>query len=57
MQINYECRIEKKLTVQTIRVVTDTLPAYVQVVQCNSCGVMGVATIDAETAYVVETRD
>jgi hypothetical protein len=52
MQIRYECRIEKKLTVQTIRVVTDNLPAYVHVIQCNSCGVMGIAQIDQETAYV-----
>ena len=51
MPIKYECRIEKKLTTQTIRIVTDNLPAYVHVIQCNSCGVMGVAQIDKDTAY------
>ena len=52
MQLKYECRIEKKLTMQTIRIVTDNLPAYVHVIQCNSCGVMGVAKVDPDTAYV-----
>jgi hypothetical protein len=51
MQIKYECRVEKKLTTQTICKVTDTLPEYVEVIQCNSCGVMGVAVLDKETAY------
>jgi hypothetical protein len=51
MQLRYECRIEKKLTVQTIRIVTDNLPPYVHVIQCNSCGVMGVAKVDPDTAY------
>lgn len=51
MQIKYECRVEKKLTTHTIRKVVDTLPPYVEVIQCNSCGVMGVAQMDKETAY------
>ncbi len=51
MQIKYECRVEKKLTTQTICKVADTLPPYVEVIQCNSCGVMGVAILDKETAY------
>jgi hypothetical protein len=52
MQIKYQCRIEKALTTQTIVKVTDNLPAYVEVIQCNSCGALGVAQIDTETAYV-----
>jgi NMD protein affecting ribosome stability and mRNA decay len=52
MQLRYECRIEKKLTMQTIRVVTDKLPAYVHVIQCNSCGALSMAKVDPETAYV-----
>ena len=51
MQISYECRVEKKLTTHTIRKVTDTLPPYVEVVECNSCGVMGVVLLDKESAY------
>lgn len=51
MQITYNCRVEKKLTTHTIRKVTDNLPAYVEVVECNSCGVMGVVLLDKETAY------
>jgi hypothetical protein len=51
MQIKYECRVEKKLTNQLIVKVTDNLPPYVEVIECLSCGVMGVAVIDKETAY------
>ena len=51
MQISYNCRVEKKLTTQTICKVTDNLPPYVEVVQCNSCGVLTIAALDKETAY------
>ena len=56
MQIKYECRVEKKLTNHTVRKVTDTLPPYVEVVECNSCGVMGVVILDKETAYSGDLR-
>jgi len=55
MQINYNCRLEKKLTKQTICKVTDNLPPYVEVVQCNSCGALTVALLDKDTAYVTKS--
>ena len=51
MQIEFNCRVENKITKQTICQVTDKLPEYVHVIQCNSCGVMGIAVLDKETAY------
>jgi hypothetical protein len=51
MQIKYQCRVEKKLTNHLIVKVTDTLPPYTEVVQCLSCGVMGVVLLDKESAY------
>jgi hypothetical protein len=46
----YNCRLEKKLTVQIIKVVTDTLPPNVHVLMCTSCGQLCVSRVDIETA-------
>lgn len=54
MRIKYNCRVEKKITDHMIRKVVDTLPPYTEVVQCCSCGVMGVVLLDKETAYHAE---
>jgi hypothetical protein len=45
MAIIYSCRICKKDTNQKIVVVTDNLPPNVHVIECLSCGVMGVALV------------
>jgi len=49
--IKYQCRPEKKLTNQLIVESEWTLPEYVVCLQCQSCGVMGIAVLDKETAY------
>ena len=49
--INYQCRAEKKLTNQIIVESEWQLPEYVVCLQCQSCGVMGIAILDKETAY------
>lgn len=49
--IKYQCRPEKKLTNHTIIENEWTLPDYVVCLQCQSCGVMGIAMLDKETAY------
>ena len=49
--IKYHCRPEKKLTNHVIVQVTDQLPEWVECIQCQSCGVMGIAVLDKETAY------
>jgi hypothetical protein len=46
----YNCRLEKKLTVQMVRVVTDTLPPNIHVLECTSCGNLGIALVDIESA-------
>ena len=49
--IKYNCRVEKKLTNQLIVENEWTLPEYVVCLQCQSCGVMGIAMLDKEIAY------
>ena len=51
MQIKYNCKIENKLTTHTVRKVSDTLPKYMHVIECNGCGHLTMAVIDMETAY------
>jgi hypothetical protein len=48
--IQHECRLCKKITKQFIRVVTDTLPPNVHVLQCAVCSAMGVALVEAANA-------
>ena len=40
--VRFECRKCKKITNQIERIVTDTLPPNVKVLECTTCGVMGV---------------
>lgn len=49
--IKYQCRPEKKLTNHTIIENEWKLPQFVVCLQCQSCGVMGIAMLDKETAY------
>ena len=49
--IKYQCRAENKLTSHTIIENEWKLPAYVECIQCQSCGLMGIAVLDKETAY------
>jgi hypothetical protein len=44
-QVQFECRICKKITRQLVHKITDNLPAGVEVIQCTKCEVMGVAQI------------
>jgi hypothetical protein len=41
------CRICKKVTMQRERIVTDTLPPNVKVLECLKCGVMGVVLLES----------
>jgi hypothetical protein len=52
--IKYQCRVEGKLTNQEIVQNEWTLPEYVVCLECQSCGVMGIALLDKETAYNAE---
>jgi len=38
----FNCRVCKAVKPHTIVVVTDKLPDYVHVMECNGCGVLGV---------------
>jgi hypothetical protein len=49
-QVQYECRLCKKVTKQLIRVVTDRLPPNVHVLQCTVCSAMGVAMVEVANA-------
>ena len=49
--IKYQCRVEGKLTNQTVVENEWKLPEYVVCLECQSCGVMGIALLDKETAY------
>jgi hypothetical protein len=49
--IKYQCRPEKKLTNQLIITNEWKLPEYMVCLQCQSCGVIGIALLDKETAY------
>jgi hypothetical protein len=52
--IKYQCRPEKRLTNQLIIESEWKLPPYTVCLQCQSCGVMGIAILDKETAYEPE---
>ena len=43
--LQFECRLCKKKTQQTIVRVTDLLPPGTETIQCNSCGSMTVALV------------
>jgi hypothetical protein len=49
--IKYQCRPENKLTNQLILKNEWRLPEYMVCLQCQSCGVIGIALLDKETAY------
>lgn len=49
-QVRFECRKCKKITAQIERIVTNNLPPNVKVLQCTSCGVMGVCLMDGVDA-------
>ena len=51
-QVQFECRICKKVTRQLIHKITDNLPQGVEVIQCTKCEVMGVAQIGGRDADV-----
>ena len=46
VEIMYICRKCSKRTRHLIRIVVDTLPPNVKVLECSNCGVMGVALVD-----------
>jgi hypothetical protein len=46
VEITYKCRKCAKMTRHLIRIVTDTLPPNVKVIECSTCVVMGIALID-----------
>jgi hypothetical protein len=45
--IRFECRSCKKITDQFERIITDTLPPNVKVLQCLKCSKMSVCLLDA----------
>jgi hypothetical protein len=49
-QVQFECRICKKVTRQLVHKITDNLPEGVEVIQCTKCEVMGVAQIRGTNA-------
>jgi hypothetical protein len=51
-QVQFECRICKKVTRQLVHKITDNLPQGVEVIQCTKCEVMGVAQIGGRDADV-----
>lgn len=53
-RIKFQCRLEKRLTDHQIVKVTELLPAYTEVLQCMSCGVLGIVPLDKESAYDAE---
>ena len=44
-QLQFECRVCKKVTNQLIRIITDNLPEHVKVLECTICSTMGVALV------------
>ena len=46
VEISYVCRKCSKMTRHLIRIVTENLPPNVKVLECSTCGVMGVALVD-----------
>ena len=51
-QVQFECRICKKVTRHLVHKVIDNLPPGVEVIQCTKCEVMGVAQIGGTDADV-----
>ena len=49
-QVQFECRICKKVTRQLVHKITDNLPQGVEVIQCTKCEVMGDAQIGGKNA-------
>jgi hypothetical protein len=49
--IKYQCRVEKQLTNHIIIESEWKLPKFMECIQCQSCGVMGIAALDKESAY------
>jgi hypothetical protein len=45
-QMQFECRVCKKVTTQLIRIITDNLPDHVKVLECTVCSKMSVALVD-----------
>jgi len=54
--VNYKCRQCAKITEHRIRVVTDTLPPNVKVLECQKCGVMGIGLIDDNTYVTLDDK-
>ena len=52
--IKYQCRVEKQLTNHIIIESEWKLPKFMECIQCQSCGVMGIAALDKESAYDAE---
>ena len=46
VEIIYKCRKCAKSTRHVIRIVTELLPPNVKVIECCTCGVMGIALVD-----------
>ena len=51
MPFKYQCRAEKTLTDHQIVNVTNNLPPYMHVVQCQSCGHVGMGLFEEERVY------
>lgn len=49
--IKYQCRAEKKLTNHKIIENEWALPDYVEFLECQSCGMLGIVALDKGTAY------
>lgn len=43
--VQFECRMCKKITKQLIHKITDLLPPNVQTIQCTVCSTMTIATL------------
>ena len=54
--VNYNCRKCKKMTEHRIRVVTDTLPPNVKVIECSKCGVMGIGLFDYDHYIILDDK-
>lgn len=51
MPFKYYCRAEKALTDHVIVKVTENLPNYMHVVQCQSCGHVGMGLFEESRVY------
>ena len=54
--VNYKCRKCAKMTKHRIRIVTDTLPPNVKVIECSKCGAMGIGLIDDNTFITLDDK-